>query len=97
MLDSDFGDQEVTTRLPLVGISADVKGGDGARIAIMVGDTPEAHVTQFIETPKHVWVKDPEQPGHDAIEIESADGTTTLLTFTHIDPDKTERQLPSGT
>lgn len=33
-------------------------------------------------------------PGHEAIEIESDDGRVTLLTFSHIDPEVTERLLP---
>jgi hypothetical protein len=93
VLGKDIGDQEKTARLPLVGISADLKGRQ-PRIDVMVGGRLDAHVTQIIETPKRVWFKAPEQPGHEAIEIESQDGRVTLVTFRHVDPEQTERLLP---
>jgi hypothetical protein len=93
VLGDDIGNQTKTNRLPLVGISADVKGR-APRIDVMVGGRPDAHVTQIIETPKRVWFKLPEVAGNEAIEVESDDGRVTLVTFSHIDPTETERQLP---
>ena len=93
VLGADIGDQLKTTRLPLVGVSADVKGRV-PRIDVIVGGRLDAHVTQIIEAPKRVWFKPPERPGHEAIEIECDDGRVTLLTFSHIDPEVTERLLP---
>ena len=93
VMGSQIGDQEESTRLPLVGLSADTKGR-GAGIAIMVGDRPEGHVTRIVNAPKRVWLKESEEPAHDAIEVESEDGTTTLLHFQHVPPEQTERQLP---
>lgn len=90
---SDIGDQEEASGLPLVGISADVKAREN-RLDIIVGGRPDADVTRFIEKPKHVWVKEPRAPGDEAIEVESEDGTSTLLNFHHIPPERTERQLP---
>jgi hypothetical protein len=49
----DIGDQEEVTRLPLVGISANLKDGEN-RIDIIVGGRLDAHLTRGIETPKHV-------------------------------------------
>jgi hypothetical protein len=92
VLGSDIGDQEKTTRLPLVGISADAKGKP--RIDIIVGGRLEAHVTHVIETPKRVFFRQAEQPGHEAIEVELDDGRVTVITFAHIDPEQTERLLP---
>jgi uncharacterized protein DUF5335 len=92
---SDIGDQEEVNRLPLVGISADVKAHEN-RIEIIVGGRPDAGVTRFIESPKHVWVKEPRMPGDEVIEVESEDGIKTLLNFNHVRPEKTERQLPAG-
>jgi hypothetical protein len=92
VLGYDLGDQEKAARLPLVGISLDAKGPE-PRIDVMVGGRPDQHVTQIIR-PKRVWVKEPEQPGHESIEIESDDGRVTLITFNHIDPDIEERLLP---
>jgi len=93
VLGSDIGDQEKTKRLPLVGITADVKG-DKPRIDVMVGGRLDAHVSQIIEAPKRVWFKEPEEVGHEAIEVESEDGKVTLVTFSHVDPEVAERQLP---
>jgi Family of unknown function (DUF5335) len=95
VLGSDIGDQEEADRLPLVGISADLKARED-RLEIIVGGRPDADVTRFIERPKHVWVKEPRIPGDEAIEIESEDGIKTLLNFHHVRPEETERQLPAG-
>jgi hypothetical protein len=92
VLGRDIGDQEKTTRLPLVGISADAKGKP--RIDIIVGGRLDAHVTHIIETPKRVVFKQPEQPGHEALEVEAEDGRVTIVTFAHIDPEQKERLLP---
>lgn len=93
ILGKELGDQEKNARLPLVGISADPKGSK-PRINVMVGGRPDAHVTQIIENPRRVMFRQPDQPGHEAIEIEDNDGLTTLLTFQHIDPEVKERLLP---
>jgi hypothetical protein len=92
VLGRDIGDQEKTTRLPLVGISADAKGKP--RIDIIVGGRLDAHVTHVIETPKRVFFKPADQPGHEAIEVELDDGRVTVITFAHIDPEQVERLLP---
>jgi len=93
VLRSDLGDQKEASNLPLVGISADPKQS-GSAIEIMVGGQPDAHVTRIINRPKSIWVKELERPGHEAIEIESEDGIVTLVSFLHVDPEQTERQLP---
>jgi hypothetical protein len=92
---SDIGDQKEASRLPLVGISADVKSHEN-RVEIIVGGRPSADVTRFIERPKHVWVKESRIPGDEAIEVESEDGIKTLLNFHRIRPEETERQLPAA-
>jgi hypothetical protein len=93
VLGSDLGDQEITARLPLVGISADLKGSR-PQIDIIVGGRTDAHMTQIIDAPKRVWFKEPDIPGHEAISIETADGRMTLVTFRHVDPEQEERMLP---
>jgi hypothetical protein len=92
VLGSAIGVQEKTNRLPLVGISADK--GSKPRIDIIVGGRLNAHITQIIETPKRVSFKPPDQPGHEAIEIETEDGNITVVTFNHIDPEAVDRLLP---
>ncbi|MCI0660218.1 MAG: DUF5335 domain-containing protein [Acidobacteria bacterium] len=96
VLGSDLGDQEETSKLPLVGISADLKDNE-SRIEIIVGGRPDAHLTRIIDSPKHVWLKHPEEVGHETVEVESEDATMTLLSFRHVPPEETERQLPENT
>lgn len=93
VISPEFGDQEEADRLPLVGISADVKDGEN-RIEIMVGGRPEAHLTRIIDGPKRVWVKQAEEEAHEAVEVEAEDGTKTILQFRHIPSDEVERLLP---
>ena len=95
VIGSNFGDQDEARRLPLVGVSADMKAHEN-RIEIIVGGRPDADVTRFIESPKHVWVKEPRIPGDEVIEVESDDGIKTLLNFHHVRPEETDRQLPAG-
>ena len=92
---SDIGDQEEASGLPLVGISADAKAREN-RIDLMVGGKPDVDVERFIDTPKRVWVKESGIPGDEVIEVESQDGTKTLLNFHRVRPEQTERQLPAG-
>jgi Family of unknown function (DUF5335) len=96
VIGSDVGDQEEAKGLPLVGISADLKDREN-RVEIILGGRRDANLTRIIDTPKRVWLKEPEEVAHEAIEIESEDGTMTLLTFWHVPPEQTERQLPERT
>jgi len=88
-----IGDQEEATGLPLVGIGADVKDNE-SRIAVMLGGRPEAHVTRIIEVPKRVWLERADEPAHDAVAVESEDGTTTIVRFQHVPPEAVDRLLP---
>jgi len=93
VLNEKLGDQEKTSRLPLVGISAELKGSR-PRINLMTGGRFDAHLTQIFDSPKRVMFEPSDRPGHEAIEIESEDGIVTLITFRHIDPENEERLLP---
>jgi len=66
------GDQVEVSGQPLLGISAAVKDRE-AVIEVMVGDRPEGHV------------KPAEAPAHEAIKVESQDGTTTLVLFERVE------------
>lgn len=91
VLSPSLGAQEEVAGLPLVGITADVKGRS-SRVELIVGGRPHAHVTRIIESPKRVSVKARERPGHEAIDVESDDGTMTLMRFHHVE--QVERLLP---
>src|SRR5262245_7072565 len=92
---SDIGDQVEAELHPLLGITADVKGGEN-RIEIIVGGRPDDDLNRIIEKPQRVWYRHIEGEARDAIDIESEDGTKTLLQFRYIPPAKTERQLPES-
>src|SRR5882672_3693440 len=80
----DLGAQEEEQNLPLNGISVEEHGTDAPRIEIMLGgDSPsdERHLTHTIERAAHVIVKTSVDGRDEALEIEDADGTQTLLQF----------------
>jgi len=81
----DLGAQPEVTGLPLVGITVDVKHHP-QRLEIMVGGRTEAHLTRIIESPTRIW------NNRDAIDVESRDGTVTLLRFMKVE--HTDRLLP---
>jgi hypothetical protein len=91
----DVGDQITATNLPLVGVSADVKDGEN-RIAIMVGDRPDAHVTHVVESPTRVWIEKSDDPRYDAIAVEDKEGHKIIVEFDHVDPDEPDQVLPGG-
>ena len=78
------GDQVEVSGQPRLGISAAVKDRE-AVIEVMVGDRPEGHVTHIIDAAKRLWVKPAEAPAHEAIKVESQDGTTTLVLFERVE------------
>ena len=78
VLGSELGAQEEATA-PLVGISADLKDNEN-RINVMTGDGRTAHLTHIVNMPTRVWSREDGQ-ANEALEIESADGTKTLLSF----------------
>ena len=74
----DMGIQQEVTGLPLVGITVDRKN-HRQRLEIMVGGRTAAHVTRIIESPTRIWNT------RDAIDVESDDGTVTLLRFMKVE------------
>jgi len=78
---SDIGAQIEAEELPLQGISAELKGDGEDTISIIIGEAPEQHVTHSIAAPAHVRLEETEQGAHEALQIETTDGNTTLLRF----------------
>ena len=91
VLSEQLGDQLETDVLPLTGIAVELDH-EPERIAIMLGGRSEAHLTHMVEGPCRVWLREPEIPGDEAIEVECGDGTRTLVHFHRVPP---ERQLPA--
>jgi hypothetical protein len=97
---SAIGAQEAATGLPLKGISSE-PNGRASRIEITVGGWKQrVHLTHTIEAPTRVWHDRPEtriDGAREAIEVESEDGTATLLAFRRVLAQQVERLLPERT
>jgi hypothetical protein len=81
VLGSELGAQVEARELRLEGITADLKGDDEDTISIMVGETPDDHVTHTITAPSHVRLEQTQEGANEALQIESGDRVTTLLRF----------------
>jgi len=79
VISPDLGSQEVSGGLPLAGISFDEKGSEEGSIVLMLGTDTETHLEHIIEKPAHVWHKSSAAGNDDAIEIEAADQTKTIV------------------
>lgn len=66
--------------MPLVGVTAEVKGRNRIVAIILEGKDSE-HLTHIVSDPKYVRLQQTEEGAHEALAIESADGATTLLRF----------------
>lgn len=76
VLSRRLGSQVEARDLAFEGI---VSSGDGkGTISIHLGVTPARHVEHEIEEPRQVWVVS-EADGDQALDIESTDGTQTLI------------------
>src|SRR5919202_6292676 len=73
VLGTDLGAQEEARELPLVGVTADLKGTGKDSISIIVGESTDDHITHTIAEPTHVRLEKTETGADEALEIESAD------------------------
>ena len=81
VLGSDIGAQVESRDEPLVGITADLKNTDEEVITILTGGQSKDHLAHMIRAPVHVSLKQTDEGAHEAVHIESKQGTTTLLRF----------------
>jgi hypothetical protein len=70
---------EVVNR-PLRGVSIDHADGK-QRAYVEVGDTPDQCLTHVIERPRRIIFKRTWAGAHEGLELESADGSTTIIRF----------------
>jgi hypothetical protein len=80
LIGQDVGAQLEVKDLPLREISADLKDGEDV-ISITLGERPDQLVTHSIQAATHIRLKQTEEGADEALQIESADGTMTLLRF----------------
>lgn len=74
-----FGSQVQSEGLPLEGIVSDA-GGHG-KISINLGRSADRNVEHEVPDPRQVWVKVSAAGAEEALEIESEDGTKTIVEF----------------
>jgi hypothetical protein len=79
VLSQALGSQIAARDVPLEGVVPGPAVGDP--IAIHLGRVPERHIEHVVKEPKRVWVQLSEQGVEAALEIESNDGTKTILQF----------------
>lgn len=88
----DFGVKSRWCGLPLVGIvSAHPTTGDDEWIEVIARDSPDAHATHSIVKPSKVHLAEEENGRAIALEIESADGSVTMIRF-----EPSRENLPQG-
>ena len=81
VLDPEIGAQLEAHELPLEGVFADLKSDGLDRISILVGDAYQDHVTHTVIKPTHVRVEEAGRGASEILQIETAGGATTLLSF----------------
>jgi Family of unknown function (DUF5335) len=77
----ELGAQEAARELPLEGISSESTNDGLATITINLGRNADDHLTHEVNAPTHLWLQQTQELGNAALEIESAEGTKTLLRF----------------
>lgn len=80
LLDRELGAQVVAENLPLRSISSDIKDGEDI-ILVNVGATAADHANHAVPNPTYIRLQLDDQGAHQALEIETASGATTLLRF----------------
>ena len=93
MIGPEIGAQIEGRELHLRGISP-ARNVQESDLALELDSVDGKHVTHMIPKPTHVWVLQAPDKTDEALEIESADGTKTLLRFSTSDaeePVRTER------
>jgi hypothetical protein len=75
VIGEEDGVQTEAESLPFVGISAEVKGSEKGAIVVMLGTEADDHVEHEVRNASRLWQK----PSGDALEIDSTDGTKTIL------------------
>ncbi len=79
VLGNDIGAQPEVRNLPLEGLSAE-PAAKGGSVSVFVERDKDEHVTRFIQHPAKILV-DEEDNGRAAMQIVSADGTSTIVNF----------------
>lgn len=79
VMGKDIGAQVEGQTLLLSGISK--AAHDGESLALMFDSVNGEHLTHMVNRPTHVWIQQAADNTDESLEIESADGTKTLVRF----------------
>jgi hypothetical protein len=80
VLGAELGAQPEIDNLPLLGVSADRIDRDGT-IVVSVARSVSEHFTHIIEAVTRIYIERTDDGADAALQIESADGTRTILRF----------------
>lgn len=83
------GDQISAEGLPFHGISADDKGSEPSAVEITVGGDHDDEITHIIPTATRVSYEHDDGGGDEGFEIESADGSKTIVLMRAADRTRT--------
>jgi hypothetical protein len=89
------GDQTEADGLPFHGISAEEKGSEPNAVEITVGRDPDDEITHIIPAATRVYYEHNDGRGDEGFEIESADGTKTIVLI-RAAADTTRTRLAGG-
>ena len=93
ILSPSFGAQPEITNLPLLGVPVEPHG---AAIAIAVAQSAVDHIAHMVQAPARVWMERIDSGAEAALEIESADGTKTILRLKTAAPPETVDGVARG-
>ena len=79
LMGREIGDQPRADNAPLQGISFDQFGSEAGDIEVALGDTADDFQIHRIEHPTHVRLTETQNGAELDLQIESAEGTTTLV------------------
>lgn len=94
IMGAEIGAQVGARELHLRGISA-ASHSEEDGLAIMLDSPDGAHLTHMVPNPTHVWIQCAAGASDDALEIESADGTKTLLRFAMPATERDDEDAPA--
>jgi hypothetical protein len=77
----DLGDQIVASGLRLQGLTLVQKGSEAGEIEIILGDTPQEHVSHVVRTPTRLTILETDEGEPQTLQIEAAGDPTTLVHF----------------
>lgn len=77
ILSPSIGAQPAITDLPLVGVT--FEANIGGTMTVAAARSVVDQITHTIQAPRHVWIERTDAGADVAIEVESADGTQTIV------------------